>query len=63
MENGRAYAGNDEQKNEGGNMMNEQIALTKEEIAEVLTNYLDENIYNYAVMIDGEWGCGNSTDA
>lgn len=40
--------------------MDKKIALTKEEIATVLTNYLDENIYNYAVMIDGEWGCGKT---
>ncbi len=40
--------------------MNEQHVLTDDEIVSVLINYVDENIYNYAVMIDGEWGCGKT---
>lgn len=41
-------------------MMNRQLILTDDEIVDVLMNYIDENIYNYAVMIDGEWGCGKT---
>lgn len=41
-------------------MMNKQHILTDDEIVDVLNNYVDENIYNYAVMIDGEWGCGKT---
>ncbi|MCM1050208.1 MAG: KAP family NTPase [Clostridiales bacterium] len=41
-------------------MMNKQHILTDDEIVDVLINYVDENIYNYAVMIDGEWGCGKT---
>lgn len=41
-------------------MMNKQHILTDDEIVNVLINYVDENIYNYAVMIDGEWGCGKT---
>ena len=40
--------------------MNKQHFLTDDEIVDVLINYVDENIYNYAVMIDGEWGCGKT---
>lgn len=41
-------------------MKNKQHILTDDEIVDVLINYVDENIYNYAVMIDGEWGCGKT---
>lgn len=41
-------------------MMNKQHILTDGEIVDVLINYVDESIYNYAVMIDGEWGCGKT---
>ena len=41
-------------------MMNKQRILTDDEIVDVIINYVDENIYNYAVMIDGEWGCGKT---
>lgn len=34
--------------------------LTDEHIAEILINYVNEDIYNYAVMIDGAWGCGKT---
>lgn len=34
--------------------------LTDSEIVDILINYIDESIYNYAVMIDGEWGCGKT---
>lgn len=40
--------------------MKKQHILTDKEIVDVLINYVDENIYNYAVMIDGEWGCGKT---
>lgn len=40
--------------------MNKQRILTDDEIVDVIINYVDENIYNYAVMIDGEWGCGKT---
>lgn len=41
-------------------MMNKQHILTDDEIVDVLIHYIDESIYNYAVMIDGEWGCGKT---
>lgn len=41
-------------------MMSRQRILTDDEIVGALINYVDENIYNYAVMIDGEWGCGKT---
>ena len=41
-------------------MMNKQHILTDDEIVDVIINYIDEKIYNYAVMIDGEWGCGKT---
>lgn len=34
--------------------------LTDDEIINIILRYIDENIYNYAVMIDGEWGCGKT---
>lgn len=34
--------------------------LTDDEIINIILKYIDENIYNYAVMIDGEWGCGKT---
>lgn len=37
-----------------------QRILTDDEIIDVLINYVDEDLYNYAVMIDGEWGCGKT---
>lgn len=37
-----------------------QTILTDDEIVDVLINYIDEQLYNYAVMIDGEWGCGKT---
>lgn len=36
------------------------LVLTDEEIINSILKYIDENIYNYAVMIDGEWGCGKT---
>lgn len=37
-----------------------QNFLTDNEIVEAIKNYVDEDLYNYAVMIDGEWGCGKT---
>lgn len=34
--------------------------LTGREITEEIIKYIDERIYNYAVMIDGDWGCGKT---
>lgn len=36
------------------------LVLTDEKIINIILKYIDENIYNYAVMIDGEWGCGKT---
>ena len=36
------------------------LVLTDEEIINIILKYIDENIYNCAVMIDGEWGCGKT---
>ena len=41
-------------------MRNKQHILADDEIVNVLINYVDESIYDYAVMIDGEWGCGKT---
>lgn len=40
--------------------MSKQNFLTDDEIVEAIKNYVDEDLYNYAVMIDGEWGCGKT---
>lgn len=40
-------------------MINERF-LSDSEIIEVVKEYLNSNIYNYAVMIDGEWGSGKT---
>lgn len=34
--------------------------LSDEEIIKVIKSYIDEKLYNYAVMIDGEWGSGKT---
>ena len=34
--------------------------LTDDDIVKEIINYVDETLYNYAVMIDGEWGCGKT---
>lgn len=38
-----------------------QAILSDDEIVDVLINYIDEELYNYAVMIDGEWGAEKHT--
>ncbi len=45
------------------NQLNEtEIELSENElkIIEGIKNYVNESIYNYAVMIDGKWGCGKT---
>ena len=37
-----------------------QKALRDDEIVNVIIKYIDENLYNYAVLIDGDWGCGKT---
>lgn len=34
--------------------------LKELEIIKLMQSYLSEDIYNYAIMLDGEWGCGKS---
>lgn len=34
--------------------------LSAQEIREAIVSYVQENVYQYAVMLDGEWGCGKS---
>ncbi len=40
--------------------MESQKYLSDNEIVEVIKGYVENNIYNYAVMIDGEWGSGKT---
>ena len=40
--------------------MNTKKILTDDEIIDLIIKYVDEKLYNYAVMIDGEWGCGKT---
>ena len=35
-------------------------ALSDNEICRVICDYVHEDIYQYAIMLDGEWGCGKS---
>lgn len=41
------------------NIGNNKI-LKDDDIVNVVIKYIDEDLYNYAVMIDGEWGCGKT---
>ena len=34
--------------------------LTDDDIVKEIVNYVDETLYNYAVMIDWGWGCGKT---
>lgn len=34
--------------------------LTTDEIVDVVKKYVDDKIFNYAILIDGEWGCGKT---
>lgn len=33
---------------------------TDEEIIQTINSYLNDSIYNYALLIDGQWGCGKT---
>ncbi len=41
------------------NMSSNKI-LKEDDIVNIVVKYIDENLYNYAVMIDGDWGCGKT---
>lgn len=34
--------------------------LNDDDIVSIVIKYIDEKLYNYAVMIDGDWGCGKT---
>lgn len=34
--------------------------LKDDDVVSIVIKYIDENLYNYAVMIDGDWGCGKT---
>ena len=36
------------------------LNLTEKTIINTVMDYIEENIYNYAVMIDGDWGSGKT---
>jgi len=38
----------------------EMMPLGEEQINKIVIDYIDENIYNYAVLIDGGWGSGKT---
>lgn len=40
--------------------MNSNRILSDDEIVNIVIKYLDETLYNCAVMIDGDWGCGKT---
>ncbi|MBM7835727.1 P-loop NTPase fold protein [Clostridium sardiniense] len=40
--------------------MNGQGYLNDNEIVEVVKDYINNDIYNHAILIDGEWGCGKT---
>lgn len=37
-----------------------QHILTNDKIVKVIIDYVEEDLYKYAVLIDGEWGCGKT---
>jgi len=37
-----------------------QPVLTDDAITKIIIDYIDEDIYNYAIMIDCDWGCGKT---
>lgn len=41
-------------------MTDKENTLTDDEIIKIITDYVNEEIYNYAVMLDGGWGCGKT---
>lgn len=34
--------------------------MTEQQIKEEVLRYIDDSLYNYAILIDGEWGCGKT---
>ena len=34
--------------------------ISSEEVVSLVKEYIDNNIYNYAILIDGEWGSGKT---
>ena len=34
--------------------------LSEQEIVDIFFDYLDNSIYNYAIMLDGSWGSGKT---
>ena len=40
--------------------MDSNKTLRDNDIVNIVIKYIDENLYNYAVMIDGDWGCGKT---
>ena len=34
--------------------------MTEQQILDETIRYIDDNSYNYAVLIDGDWGCGKT---
>ena len=37
-----------------------QEFLSAQQITDRILEYIDTSVYNYAVLIDGEWGCGKT---
>lgn len=34
--------------------------MTEKQIIDEVLRYINDDTYNYAVLIDGEWGCGKT---
>ncbi len=34
--------------------------MTEQQVTEEVLRYIDDNSYNYAVLIDGDWGTGRT---
>ena len=34
--------------------------MTEEQIKQEVERYINDTLYNYAIMIDGEWGSGKT---
>ena len=34
--------------------------MTEKQVLDEILRYLDDNAYNYAILIDGDWGCGKT---
>ena len=40
--------------------MKKEKYLSDNEVVKAIREYIDNHIYNYAVLIDGQWGCGKT---